>query len=79
MASQAAEKSTAHGPYSMSIEDVAAKFNTTTKVIEAAVASGQLTLARRGQNKILISSLQGYVPPRRRRSRPSARQEVTIS
>lgn len=78
-ASQAAEKSTAHGPYSMSIEEVAAKFNTTTKVIETAVANGQLTLARRGQNKILISSLQGYVPARRRRSRPTARQEVSIS
>jgi hypothetical protein len=83
VALQPAEKSVAHGPYSMSIEEVAEKFDTTTKIIEAAVANGQLTLAKRGQNKILISSLQNYSPPRRRRRRSTPRletqpQEVSI-
>jgi uncharacterized protein (DUF983 family) len=83
VAPQSAEKSLAHGPYSMSIEEVAEKFDTTTKIIEAAVANGQLTLAKRGQNKILISSLQSYSPPRRRRRRSTTRletqpQEVSI-
>lgn len=76
-------KNTAHGPYSMSIEEVAAKFETTTKVIEAAIANGQLTLAKRGQNKILIPSLQDFTPPRKRRHRSTThletqRQEVSI-
>jgi hypothetical protein len=78
-----AEKSTAHGPYSMSIEEVAEKFDTTIKVIETAIANGQLTMAKRGQNKILISSLQGFTPARKRRHRLTAqletqRQEVSI-
>ena len=82
IAPQGTEKSVAHGPYSMSIEEVAAKFDTTTKVIQAAISQGQLTLARRGQNKILISSLQNYTPPRRRRRSTTQlttqRQEVSL-
>jgi len=57
----------ANQPYTITIGEAARHFQCSESVILNALKRGKLRAPKRGDGKVLISSLEGFVPPRRAR------------
>ncbi len=57
----------ANQPYTITIGEAARHFQCSESVILNALKRGKLRAPKRGDGKVLVSSLEGFVPPRRAR------------